>query len=168
MFKFLTTKFNLLVPKTEAPPLRDLQIDHSFHLSWFPNLIISQPACCANIDICYIHMFAFKLNLLIHQKSFSSSVPPNKIFLFCRHLSPLPPHKHESFYFAGICWAALWAEIESLSAKTILCGHFDMIEGRIYMHEHTYWRKLSSKSAIQNYFKFLVFSSLWPFWHGRG
>jgi len=29
----------------------------------------------------------------------------------------------------GICWAALWAEIESLSAKTILCGHFDMIEG---------------------------------------
>ena len=85
MFKFLTTKFNLLVPKTEAPPLRDLQIDHSFHLSWLPILIIRQPACCVNIDICYIHMFAFKLNLLIHQKSFSSSFPPNK-----------------SFYFAGI------------------------------------------------------------------
>jgi len=29
----------------------------------------------------------------------------------------------------GIGWTALWAEIESLSAKTILCGHFDMIEG---------------------------------------
>jgi len=29
----------------------------------------------------------------------------------------------------GIGWTALWAEIESLCTKTILCGHFDMIEG---------------------------------------
>ena len=31
---------------------------------------------------------------------------------------------------SGINWTAIWAEIESLSVKTILCGHFDMIEGK--------------------------------------
>ena len=33
---------------------------------------------------------------------------------------------------SGIDWRAIWAEIESLSVKTILCGHFDMIEGKRY------------------------------------
>ena len=42
---------------------------------------------------------------------------------------------------SGINWTAIWAEIESLSVKTILCGHFDMIEGKkiFILHLRSWW-----------------------------